>query len=357
MKVRVAVFPVLVAALVLGTRTIDAFSENTCQVEKLYTSSLPAGGADTPHIQILGDQLSADRCLAKCCSLGPEACQYLWIIDTTCIAVACDSDKISNCEPKSVPISIRKGSSSVYVALKHSTPSANELENALDLMSRFSSDGSKGKEDVLGDSPPIAATLTDEIVITLPTNEVNIFGNHSKDDKGIAAYSWKLLSEHFVQPLLENADQAILHAGNLLPGNYQFSLTVTDTSGQSSRTTVLVRVNKGSTFTEVSTTTGSLAMTTVPMDNNNRPLTTTLITPTNEMDLNDTADIEDEEFDFYTKRRNTLKIVVPSLVSLAVLLVATAAITTACACCCQRNKDRMRRYYKYKKLPETIQQT
>ncbi len=63
--------------------------------------------------------------------------------------------------------------------------------------------------------------------------------------QGIAAYSWKLLSEHFVQPLLENADQAILHARNLLPGNYQFSLTVTDTSGQSSRTTVLVRVNKG----------------------------------------------------------------------------------------------------------------
>ena len=148
-----------------------------------HINPLIIGGADTPHIQILGDQLSADRCLAKCCSLGPEACQYLWIIDTTCIAVACDSDKISNCEPKSVPISIRKGSSSVYVALKHSTPSANELENALDLMSRFSSDGSKGKEDVLGDSPPIAATLTDEIVITLPTNEVNIFGNHSKDDK------------------------------------------------------------------------------------------------------------------------------------------------------------------------------
>ncbi len=96
--------------------------------------------------------------------------------------MACDSDKISDCKPESVS-GLKKGVASVYVALKHSTPSANELEDALDWMSRFPSGGSKGKDDDSGDSPPVAATLTDEIIITLPTNEVKIYGNHSKDDK------------------------------------------------------------------------------------------------------------------------------------------------------------------------------
>ena len=76
-----------------------------------------------------------------------------------------------------------------------------------------------------------------------------------------------------------------------------------------------------------------------PMSNSTLLLTTTLATPTHDMELNDTASVEDEEFDFYTKRRNTLKILIPSLLSLAVLLVVTAAVTTTCACCCQRNKE------------------
>ena len=59
------------------------------------------------------------------------------------------------------------------------------------------------------------------------------------------SHSWQLLSEHFVQPVFENADQAFLHVRGLIPGTYTFSLTEKHTSAQTTDTTVNVNVAKG----------------------------------------------------------------------------------------------------------------
>lgn len=120
--------------------------------------------------------MDAEKCIAECCSQGPEKCQYLWVFETTCIAVGCDTDKASSCKPRS-----GGSSSSVYVAINHPSSSVTELEKNLE--NELTVGGTKGKEEDTGDSPPVAATLNDEITITLPTNEVKIFGNNSKDDK------------------------------------------------------------------------------------------------------------------------------------------------------------------------------
>lgn len=63
--------------------------------------------------------------------------------------------------------------------------------------------------------------------------------------QGIVSYTWKLFSDHFVQPILENVDQPVLSVHGLLSGTYKFGLTVKDTGGQTASTTVILHVVKG----------------------------------------------------------------------------------------------------------------
>ena len=131
------------------------------------------------HLKVLGDNLSADECISQCCSLGPERCQYLWVLKSTCIAVACEKSKMSSCFPQKA---VSNGMQSVYVSMEHPKQVSDGMEEALEWVNQFVRGGKGGGKEG-GDSPPIAAARTDEIEITLPTNEVYIYGNHSKDDK------------------------------------------------------------------------------------------------------------------------------------------------------------------------------
>ena len=49
------------------------------------------------------DQLSEDACLQKCCTLGPTKCQYLWFIETYCIAAACRTSLPYYCGYAQIP--------------------------------------------------------------------------------------------------------------------------------------------------------------------------------------------------------------------------------------------------------------
>ena len=51
------------------------------------------------------------------------------------------------------------------------------------------------------------------------------------------------------------------------------------------------------------------------------------------------ADQQGNLEEYYTKRRNVLRIVIPVLLSLAFILILSALVTTACACCCERNRQ------------------
>ncbi|KAM4699587.1 dyslexia-associated protein KIAA0319-like protein homolog isoform 1-T2 [Discoglossus pictus] len=91
--------------------------------------------------------------------------------------------------------------------------------------------------------PPIAIVSPRYQEISLPTTSTVIDGSQSTDDDKIVSYHW----EEMKGPLREekvSADTAILKLTNLVPGNYTFSLTVTDSDGAKNSTTANLTVIK-----------------------------------------------------------------------------------------------------------------
>lgn len=59
-------------------------------------------------------------------------------------------------------------------------------------------------------------------------------------------YLWQLTAEdHFSEVMLVDPTSSVLQVLNLTPGTYTFTLTVTDSSFQTSSDTVLVRILPG----------------------------------------------------------------------------------------------------------------
>lgn len=98
--------------------------------------------------------------------------------------------------------------------------------------------------------PPVAVVSPDFQQISLPTSSTVIDGSQSTDDDKVVAWHW----EEVKGPLREekvSADTPVLTLTNLVPGNYTFSLTVTDSDGATDLTQATLLVNKATDYPPV----------------------------------------------------------------------------------------------------------
>ncbi|XP_032318478.1 dyslexia-associated protein KIAA0319 homolog isoform X1 [Camelus ferus] len=90
--------------------------------------------------------------------------------------------------------------------------------------------------------PPTAVASPERQELTLPLTSALIDGSQSTDDTKIVSYHWEEITGPFLEEKT-SADSPILHLSNLVPGNYTFRLTVTDSDGATNSTTAALVVN------------------------------------------------------------------------------------------------------------------
>ncbi|KAK7138600.1 hypothetical protein R3I93_015898 [Phoxinus phoxinus] len=95
--------------------------------------------------------------------------------------------------------------------------------------------------------PPVAVVSPKYQEISLPTSSTVIDGQLSTDDDKVVSWHW----EEVKGPLREekaSGDTAVLTLTNLVPGNYTFRLTVTDSDGAQNSTQAMLLVNKATDY-------------------------------------------------------------------------------------------------------------
>ncbi|XP_061254683.1 dyslexia-associated protein KIAA0319 homolog [Bos javanicus] len=90
--------------------------------------------------------------------------------------------------------------------------------------------------------PPTAIASPERQELSLPLVSALIDGSQSTDDTKIVSYHWEEVNGPFREEKT-SADSAILHLSNLVPGNYTFRLTVTDSDGATNSTMAALIVN------------------------------------------------------------------------------------------------------------------
>jgi hypothetical protein len=94
---------------------------------------------------------------------------------------------------------------------------------------------------IAGNQAPVAR-VNNDILLILPTNSTSLSGTASTDADGtITAYEWTQVSGPS-QVIISNRLSATIPINGLVPGEYIFSLKVTDNNGASSTATVKVTV-------------------------------------------------------------------------------------------------------------------
>ncbi|XP_055979011.1 dyslexia-associated protein KIAA0319-like protein homolog isoform X2 [Sorex fumeus] len=112
--------------------------------------------------------------------------------------------------------------------------------------------------------PPVAIVSPQFQEIALPITSTVIDGSQSTDDDKIVQYHW----EELKGPLREekiSGDTPILKLSKLVPGNYTFSLTVTDSNGATNSTTANLTVNKAVDYPPVANA-GPIQVITLPQN-------------------------------------------------------------------------------------------
>uniref|UniRef100_A0A8C6FN01 KIAA0319 n=1 Tax=Moschus moschiferus TaxID=68415 RepID=A0A8C6FN01_MOSMO len=90
--------------------------------------------------------------------------------------------------------------------------------------------------------PPTAIASPERQEFSLPLTSALIDGSQSTDDTKIVSYHWEEVNGPFREEKT-SADSPVLHLSNLVPGNYTFRLTVTDSDGATNSTTAALIVN------------------------------------------------------------------------------------------------------------------
>ncbi|XP_048204335.1 dyslexia-associated protein KIAA0319 homolog isoform X2 [Perognathus longimembris pacificus] len=90
--------------------------------------------------------------------------------------------------------------------------------------------------------PPVAVVSPQIQELSLPVTSALIDGSQSTDDTEIVSYHWEEVHGPFLEGKL-SLDSPVLHLSNLLPGNYTFRLTITDSDGATNFTTAALIVH------------------------------------------------------------------------------------------------------------------
>lgn len=134
----------------------------------------------------------AQKCVRKCCEMGPENCQYVWIIWKKCFAVSCSSTSADACEPILVPPS--GDVSSIYMRVTVSDSVVTPSTTTQDIVGDLLMEGAQ-EEDT--DLPPVANAGPDMVIHFPEETSVTLDGTLSTDDKvrGRGEWSIKIMSQ------------------------------------------------------------------------------------------------------------------------------------------------------------------
>ena len=150
------------------------------------------------HVIAIGLGVSQEDCFHRCCTLGPNDCQYLWIFEDKCFAVSCDRSS-RTCEPMPLGRTSRPVTTT-YVRMRFSsvvTPATH-------------------------DQPPIANAGPGQ-VIQSPQNEVYLYGNNSRDDT-VRIPCIALFLSSFLPPISISFSESLPPLFPLLPSSLSLSL-------------------------------------------------------------------------------------------------------------------------------------
>lgn len=151
------------------------------------------------HMQVLGEATALDNveenCILKCCELGPEDCQYVWIIWSRCYAVSC-TENPSDCQPMQVPHLTQFETIYFQISWSEHRPQQHsgregvgghrgsvDVNPSLDVLD-VSEGGTSSSGPSGADSAPPVANAGPDVIITYPEETtVTLNGSLSTDDK------------------------------------------------------------------------------------------------------------------------------------------------------------------------------